>query len=56
MTRPRPTFRTHRGRTRMRREPAPARRYPLGMPCPLGDLEMCVMKNARIIAGHSFDT
>lgn len=25
-------------------------------PCPLGDLEMCVMKNARIIAGHSFDT
>jgi len=22
-------------------------------PCPLGDLEMCVMKNARIIAGHS---
>lgn len=25
-------------------------------PCPLGDLEMCVMKYARIIAGHSFDT
>lgn len=37
-----------------RREPAPARRYPLSVcPCPLGDLEMCVMKNARIIAGHS---
>lgn len=25
-------------------------------PCPLGDLEMCVMKNAQIIAGHSFGT
>lgn len=37
-----------------RREPALARRYPLSVcPCPLGDLEMCVMKNARIIAGHS---